>query len=139
MNGRDADTAGSGRRGDKIGDVDLVLIDSITQIVPEDAGKVVVTGSHGGVSAARFAAAVAARLYVFNDAGIGKQRAGIAGLDRLARAGIAACAVAHDTARIGEPDDSLAGGVVSAVNRPAAALGLQVGARLRDQLAALRR
>ncbi|MVA97518.1 hypothetical protein GN330_09700 [Nitratireductor sp. CAU 1489] len=135
----DADTAGSGRRSDRLGDVDLVLIDSITQILPEDAGKVVVTGSHGGVSAARFAAAVAARLYVFNDAGIGKQRAGIAGLDRLARAGIAACAVAHDTARIGEAGDSLACGVVSAVNAPAAALGLHVGLRLRDQLAVLGR
>ena len=47
----------------------VVLVDSITQVVPEDAGKIVISGSHGGTSAAFFAAQVPALLYAFNDAG----------------------------------------------------------------------
>lgn len=115
----------------------VVLVDSITQIVPADAGAVVVTGSHGGTSAAGFAAGVAARLYVFNDAGVGKDRAGLAGLDLLDRAGIAACAVSHDSARIGDAADTLASGIVSAANPGAAALGIVCGEGLRSALVRL--
>ena len=61
----------------------VVLIDSITQVEAGDTGRIVISGSHGGTSAASFAADVPAALYVFNDAGIGKDRAGVAGLDVL--------------------------------------------------------
>ncbi|MCC0029558.1 MAG: hypothetical protein H6891_04545 [Brucellaceae bacterium] len=105
----------------------VVLIDSITQVEPGDAGRIVISGSHGGISAASFAAKVKAALYVFNDAGIGKDRAGIAGLDMLEAVGIAAVAVAHDSARIGDARDTLENGVVSAVNARAASSGAIVG------------
>jgi hypothetical protein len=115
----------------------LALIDSITQVGPAQAGQVVVTGSHGGASVVPYARAVRARLYVFNDAGIGKDGAGIAALAELERDGIAACAVAHDSARIGEARDAWDHGVISAVNAPAATLGLAVGQRLREAAAPL--
>lgn len=113
----------------------LVLLDSVANVRPEHAGALVITGSHGGVSAARFALAVRAWCYVFNDAGGGKEWAGTRGLALLAAHGQAAVAVAHTSARIGEAADSWASGVVSAVNAPAAALGLRVGERL-DSLTA---
>ncbi len=59
----------------------LVLLDSVTQVTPAHAGSLVVTGSHGGASVVPYARAVRAWLYVFNDAGVGKDGAGIAALD----------------------------------------------------------
>ncbi|MDZ7651537.1 MAG: hypothetical protein U5L03_02655 [Burkholderiaceae bacterium] len=108
----------------------LTLLDTVTQVTAAHAGHVVVTGSHGGASVVPYARVVPALLYVFNDAGIGKDRAGIAALALLQADGIAACAVAHTSARIGEAQDAWDSGVVSAVNAQAAALGLRVGDRL---------
>ena len=115
----------------------LTLLDSVTQATPALAGHVVVTGSHGGASVVRYARAVRALLYVFNDAGIGKDGAGIAALAELERHGIAACAVSHDSARIGEAQDAWAHGVISAVNSQASGLGLASGQRLRDAVGPL--
>jgi hypothetical protein len=114
----------------------LVLLDSVTQVGPAHAGRLVVTGSHGGASVVRYARAVRAWLYVFNDAGVGKDGAGIAALDMLQADGIAAAAVAHGSARIGEALDSWEHGVVSHLNASARALGLQAGGRLAGQLTA---
>jgi len=112
----------------------LVLLDSVTQVEPAHAGCLVVTGSHGGASVVKYARAVRAWLYVFNDAGVGKDEAGIAALELLQRDGIAAAAVAHSTARIGEAADSWEHGVVSHLNPAAAARGLQSGDQLVDRL-----
>lgn len=116
----------------------VVLLDSVTQTAAEHAGCVVVTGSHAGRSVVRYAAAVPATLYVFNDAGVGKDGAGIAALAELETLGVAAVAVAHTSARIGEALDTWQHGVVSTVNAAAARLGLAPGQRLRDALAARR-
>ena len=115
----------------------VVLLDSITQVRAEDAGCVAVSGSHGGDTAASFAAAVPLALAVFNDAGVGKDQAGIAGLALLQAAGRAAATVGHDSARIGEAADSWANGVVSRVNAGAARLGLRAGQRLCQVLPSL--
>jgi hypothetical protein len=112
----------------------LVLLDSVTQVELVHAGSLVVTGSHGGASVVPYARAVRAWMYVFNDAGVGKDDAGIAALDLLAADGIAAVAVAHTSARIGEALDTWQHGVVAHVNGRAAALGLQVGQVLAAQL-----
>ena len=74
--------------------------------------------------------AVRARLYVFNDAGIGKDEAGIAALTMLDEVGQPAVAVAHTSARIGEATDTW-GGTVSRANAAAAALGYRAGQSLR--------
>lgn len=112
----------------------LVLLDSVTQVEFGHAGRLVVTGSHGGASVVPYARAVRAWLYVFNDAGVGKDGAGIAALDLLQAEGIAAAAVAHSSARIGEALDTWESGIVSHLNEAARALGLRDGAPLRAQL-----
>ena len=109
----------------------VVLLDSVTEVTAAHAGCIVVTGSHGGQSAGRYALAVPARLYVFNDAGIGKDEAGIAALAMLDAAGRPAVAVAHTSARIGEAADTWAGGVISCANAAAAAQGYCAGQSLR--------
>jgi hypothetical protein len=117
----------------------LVLLDSVAKIEPAHAGAVVVTGSHGGTSSAGFVLDVPVFAIFFNDAGIGKDEAGIAGLALLQAAGIAACAVSHASARIGEAGDTLHSGVVTAVNPAGAARGIRIGARAVDCVDRLRR
>ena len=105
----------------------VLLVDSITQLEAADAGAVVITGSHGGRSAAAYALALPLRLVVFNDAGGGKDRAGIAALELLQAVGCAAAAVSHHSARIGEAHDAWEYGVLSHVNELAATIGLMPG------------
>jgi hypothetical protein len=115
----------------------LVLLDSVTQTGPEHAGALIVTGSHGGASVVPYARAVRAWLYVFNDAGVGKDSAGIAALALLQADGIAAATVAHTSARIGEAADSWEHGVVSHMNAAAEQSGLRIGQPLRQQMCAM--
>lgn len=112
----------------------VVLVDSVTQIEAGDAGQIVITGSHGGASSASFAIAVPARLYVFNDAGVGKDEAGIAALALLQAAGVAACAVGHDSARIGDAGDTLENGVITHANGLAQQVGFVDGRVLKMAL-----
>ena len=115
----------------------LRIVDSITEALSDGAGAVVVSGSHGGTSAARFAIQAAVRVAVFNDAGVGRDGAGIAGLALLQQCGIAAGAVGHTSARIGDSADTWENGVITQVNPLAAALGFQPGQKLRDELTRL--
>jgi hypothetical protein len=105
------------------------VVDSITELGPQDAGCLAVSGSHGGISSARYALAARPRLSVFNDAGVGKDEAGLAALPFLQSHGLAACTVAHSSARIGEAQSTLDEGIVSHVNALAQALGVVVGQR----------
>lgn len=118
--------------------VNVVLLDSISAVSSVHAGAVVVSGSHGGRSAADFVlgasttnehAAISAKpvLVVLNDAGVGKDQAGIAALAMLQAHGIACACYSHDSARIGEAQDALDNGVISALNDAACALGLSSG------------
>lgn len=112
----------------------LRLVDSITELQPADAGCIALSGSHGGTSAARYAEQVRPWLSVFNDAGVGKDQAGIASLDLLQRAGLAACTVSHMSARIGDAGSTFDEGVVSHANAAARALGIVPGQPLRTQI-----
>ncbi len=106
----------------------LRLVDSITELKPGlDAGCLAVSGSHGGISSARYAWAARPLIAVFNDAGVGKDSAGLAALDFLQGHGLAACTVAHDSARIGEARSTLDEGVISHANTLALALGATPG------------
>lgn len=117
----------------------VLIADSITRVGSEAAGAVVVNGSHGGIYAAYVAAKLRVAAAVFNDAGVGRDEAGIAGLDYLAGLGIPAAAVGYDTARIGDGSDMIARGVVTHANPPAVALGCRTGMACRDAAAALQR
>ena len=85
----------------------LRIVDSITELVPgADAGCVAVSGSHGGISSARYA---------------------LAALPFLQDQGVAACAVSHQSARIGDARSTWATGVISHCNALAEALGAAPG------------
>ena len=112
----------------------VVLMDSITKVNADDNGAVVVCASHGGTSSGEFALEVPLKLVVFNDAGGGKDDAGIAALEMLQGRGVAAAAVAHTSGRIGDSLDMWENGVLSHVNAAASALGLSAGDKVRDKL-----
>jgi acyl dehydratase len=112
----------------------IVLVDSITQLAPEDAGSIVVSGSHGGASSGEIALRLPLAAALFNDAGVGKDGAGIAALAMLQARGVAAAAVSHASARIGDALDAWEHGIVSHRNEAARTLGVEPGERLRDAL-----
>lgn len=109
----------------------IVTADSVTEL-PDVRGRVLVTGSHGGMVAARYAAAAGVRAVVFHDAGLAKDRSGVAGLTALERAGMAAAAVSHASARIGDGADCLARGTISFANAIAESCGVRAGQACRD-------
>jgi hypothetical protein len=115
----------------------LRVVDSITELGPRDQGCLAVSGSHGGASSARYAIAARPLLSVFNDAGVGKDAAGIAGLAMLQAQGLAGCTVAHASARIGDARSTLADGIISHLNDAARALGLHEGQRCEAAIASL--
>ena len=101
-------------------------------------GKVLVAGSHGGIIAAYFGAKSGAHALVLNDAGVGKDRAGIAGLAYLEAIGMAAAAVDCTSARIGDGEDMLARGIVSHANIYASLCGVAPGQSCREAAERLR-
>jgi hypothetical protein len=120
-------------------DAPIVTADSITRIGDEAAGAVVVNASHGGLYAAYLAAKLGVAAAIFNDAGVGRDNAGIGGLDYLQDLGIPAATVGHDTARIGDGADMLARGVITHANPLAAALGCRPGMACPEAAASLQR
>lgn len=101
-----------------------ILADSITRIGPDAVGAVVVTGSHGGVYAAWLARKAGCRAAIFNDAGVGRDQAGIGGLAWLDAHDMAAAAVDHRSADIGDAGAMMAHGIISHVNARATACGV---------------
>jgi len=105
----------------------VIIAPTITKLPPNAPGAVLVTGSHGGVYPGQLAVAAGVRAVIFHDAGIGRDEAGIASLALLAGVGIAAAAVSHLSARVGDADDMMARGRISRANAPAEALGVHAG------------
>jgi hypothetical protein len=105
----------------------ILIADSVTRLGPEHVGSVLVAGSHGGVYAACLAALAGSRAVILNDAGVGLDQAGIAGLAYLDGYAMAAATIGHDTARIGDGADMARRGIVSHVNAAAARLGCAPG------------
>ena len=119
---------------------ELFVIDSIAVVEPAMAGSVVVSGSHGGVSAARYVLGMPVKPHAvfFNDAGIGKDNAGIVGLAMLDQVAVVAATYSSDSARIGDAADGLDSGLISRVNEAAMRAGLRAGQRVSDVVARLR-
>src|SRR4030095_9383047 len=109
----------------------IIVMDSIAKLAAEDEGAIVVSASHGGISSGQFALAVPLTAVFFNDAGVGKDNAGIAALEMLQKNGIAAGTVSHLSARIGDSADTWNNGVISHLNLAARKLGLKPGSSLR--------
>ena len=110
----------------------VVLLDTIAHVEPQDERRIVVAGSHGGVSSGEYAARVHLMAVFFNDAGFGKERAGCAALPLLDAKAIAAGTVSHDTAMIGDAKDGWESGIISALNASAQAMGFRIGQSLQQ-------
>jgi hypothetical protein len=119
----------------------VLCLDSASMVVPEHAGRIIATGSHGGLVGGDPAAALRAdgRAALYNDAGIGIDQAGTTRLPALQRRGIAAVTVAAMSARIGEARSTLCDGSISVANAVAEQLGARPGMPARDWVAALLR
>lgn len=111
----------------------LVLIDSASLVEPNDAGQVVVTGSHGALFGSDPANAlrVDAAFALFNDAG----GEAVSRLPLLDARGIAAATVAAASARIGEARSTWRDGVISTCNAAAAGKGVSAGMSAADAVA----
>jgi hypothetical protein len=105
----------------------LLVVDSITHLAAGEAAAVVVAASHCGVWAARYALGFPLGAVVMSDAGVGKEAAGIAGLEIMGAVGLPAATVSHLSARIGDGADSLAHGEISYCNEAALSYGVVVG------------
>ena len=103
------------------------LLNSITDATTSARGRVVVSGSHGGLFPAAIASRAGVHAVIFNDAGIGFEQAGVAGVKALETSGMAAAAVDCQSAEIGAADDMLAHGVISYANQQAGGAGVMVG------------
>jgi hypothetical protein len=115
-------------------DASAIVRDSVTELDATARGRVVLAPSHGGRYAAWFAAKLGVAAVILSDAGIGLNRAGVAGLDLLACLGVPAAAVDVWSARIADGADCLSRGVLSTVNAPAEALGVVPGMAVRAAL-----
>ena len=136
--GRDPEPIAEARRTLKQPDWqrDIVLMDSASLARPEDKGQIVVTASHGALVGGKASAALQVDGFaaVYNDAGVGIDRAGISRLPILDEAGVAGVTVSAQSARIGDAQSAYEDGVISHVNDVARRLGASPGEPLEPRL-----
>jgi uncharacterized protein YunC (DUF1805 family) len=101
----------------EIDGVSITVTDSITFLNESNSGDIVVCGSHGGLSAGHYAQKHQLKAVFFNDAGIGKNSAGVKSLESLNDAGILACTVDCMSAEIFNGQDVLENGIISVCNQ----------------------
>lgn len=109
-----------------------MLADTITKLPPEAAGAVIVSSSHGGRYAGMLALKACPRALILNDAGIGRDEAGVGSLALGEEHGVAVATLSHQTCRIGEAASMWLDGRVSRANRAARAAGLTGGMPCRE-------
>ncbi len=107
------------------GNLNTVLMDSISYVTDENRGDIIISGSHGGTSSAGYAIKVKVGAAFLNDAGVGKNAAGIKGLEQLQSKNIIAVAVHHTTAEIADAADTYKNGIISHINACAQNAGIQ--------------
>jgi uncharacterized protein YunC (DUF1805 family) len=111
----------------------IVSIDTAYDVAEANRGRdVVVNASYNGVLPARFIGAHAPRGAIGVDCAIGKDGAGIAGLWYLEALGIPAAAADVATVELGQGADMYRTAVVSVVNAPAKACGVERGMSVRE-------
>ena len=72
--------------------VKTVIMDSVSYVTKANQSDIIISGSHGGTSSAGYASDISAAAVFFNDAGGGKNDAGIKGLALLQHNSIIAAA-----------------------------------------------
>lgn len=116
-----------------------VVLDSVTHLTEAHRGCAALCASHGGLYAGYYAAKMGVGAVILNDAGIGRDCAGIAGVKLLDDLGTPAAAMSSRSARIGDGADGLERGRLSYVNPTAERLGLEIGQSCRAALGILGR
>ena len=115
----------------------IAVLDSLTHCDDRlGARDVVVAGSFAGGLAFAFALPFGVRGLIAHEAGVGRERAGIAGLALADRFAVPAAAVETMSARLGDGASVFEDGVIAHVNDEAEALGVMPGMPARE--AALR-
>jgi hypothetical protein len=112
--------------------IEIVTAASSATAPDTTVGNVLVSGSYGGEYNAWHALRKGARAVILNDAGVGRNAAGISGLAWLDRLGVAGAVADCMTCHIGDGEHMLAQGRISHVNRAAGRLGAAVGQTVAD-------
>ncbi|MBH69040.1 MAG: hypothetical protein CMM58_11850 [Rhodospirillaceae bacterium] len=117
----------------------VVLMDSISLVTKQDEGRIIVSGSHGGMLGKDPATALKYDAFAgfFHDAGIGKDGAGISRLMPLNDRGIVAATVEGMSARIGDGGSIYSEGIISHLNGMAKNRGGEIGMPLKDFISIL--
>jgi len=105
----------------------IIVVDTTSDINETNSNDVIVTGSHQGLNSGHYLSGLGIKGAIGNDAGLGKDDAGIAGLKILDEHGILGAAVSSMSARIGNGKSTYEQGKISAVNKTAEKLGLIAG------------
>lgn len=105
----------------------VIAVPTVTKLDQSAHGSVVVGGSHGAVFTTYLTLAARALSAIHHDACIGRNEAGVSGLEWAEQFGFAMAAVDGHTARIGDGEDMMRRGRISRVNRQAAACGVEQG------------
>lgn len=110
----------------------IVLADSAAAMDESNKGDVFVDGSHCGINVGELSLHTGVGAMIGNDAGLGKNDAGIAGLKFLDKHGAPAAAVAAISAKIGNGRSTYEQGKISVVNEAAKKLGIALGMSAKD-------
>ena len=115
-----------------------VLMDSISYVSADNRGDIIISGSHGGTSSAGYAVDAEVAAAFFNDAGGGKNGAGIKGLGELEKNNIIASAASHESAEIANALDTYQNGIITYSNGCAEKAGIRPGMRVAEAVDILR-
>ena len=110
----------------------LIIVDTTSDVHEGNDTDVIVTGSHSGINSCEYLAGHNIKGAIGNDAGMGKENAGIAGMEILEEQGIPAAAVSCLSARIGNGTSTYEQGKISAVNETGKKLGITIGMSARE-------
>ena len=105
----------------------IIAMGSVSFIDAGNRDDVICGGSNFSIASAGYSTRFTVRGVICNDAGGGKDDAGIAGLSLAAERGLAAAAVSANSAEIGSGISTYRDGIISAVNTLARNLGVRNG------------
>jgi uncharacterized protein YunC (DUF1805 family) len=110
----------------------IIIVETTSDVNESNSNDIIVTGSHQGENSGEYLLNCKVKGVIGNDAGKGKQDAGIASLKFLDQHGIPAAAVGTMTAKIGNGNSTYEQGKLSAANETARKLGITVGMSAKD-------
>jgi hypothetical protein len=116
---------------------EIFTVSASSQVNETHRGHVIVSGSYGGEYNAYHAGKWGLRGVVLNDAGVGKNDAGIRGLPYLDQIGLPAATADAMTCHIADGEHMLAHGIISHVNKAAKKRGARAGMAVKDFVAVL--